>query len=948
MKQVNHKLTNLIHEKEDFICQLEKDKADLQQEKALIQQSFESSKKVWEKTLIDQQNQFRVQSKEMEHNFHVQQSNVAEDLKTSLSKEFQQRHQSKVQDISQSFQIEIQGLHTQLQRKQLEYQHLNQDYQQLKNRWEQVTAGQDVLLAKDIFNNHLQQVAFKYPSKTQSTQTEIDFEEEGLWDKQHGWILPISKNCLIRKKWRQVLNYSRCPSCHGNGQFISQVASILRQSTMGGISNNTAYLIPAYLPPANTNKTGNSGKKAKKKSMTKTDHAVVDNSTASNADHTPKKQSNASKSTDAIMTPTTLVEGNVVDNKVPHYITNTYKDTLDYDTLRDMMMHGKKTPYFVDDKYNGHYLQYAKIRMPDDLIHFLTNLPHAIQAMHNMSSIWTIAMTYAIMHYKYFFADREDCKHHFTIQSMAHYVIVHFLQYLPYNRIYSEYILYIYLRSMKTYYPQSHLLSIMLRAMEVLDEYSSTEKSLISQYLQQSQDILQRKKHALLQNMKIRDRQKALQQQEEQQSSAFAGQNSQAITSALVAKSIYDEEYALSSHALSTEVNEVMLFARHCLLYSPYKGVYRKPIDHVASQFPEFFNKFESVMNAYTSDMWKTVVDQYQHLPSISRMHSVDPNDFHTNADRPRDMQYIALPKHVLCPMYPTGSRHNDNAGYQLHHFYMPLDRAVHVLQAFIEQINQPIVIHHHVDIYQHTAPSTTASKVVMNAVAIMKVFRSLEETTVCLHSDGSIYTPDGLNTFIRSTMRLFIQAYKPHCVDISTWDEIANLYRRQGADAEGSTDEVNSSSRAIFASSLDKDEKSTKEINLAILMTEVVKYTLMVDMDYVLLLLIQIIQQRVKYIESTLYKLFIDGDVNHDNVLSYTEFRDIVLQIPNHDGSLCPERKIIRMFRDALSQGQDNDCIGPEAFVDVCKKYQIIDLVSDAACCSIAELLFYPLIVVL
>ena len=126
-------------------------------------------------------------------------------------------------------------------------------------------------LTKNVDNT-----AFKRPMDSAGTQTEVD--DDGIWDKQDGWTLPISGTCLrlhayiyvcifcvclslslsvsftlaltpdplyiitiptigtriARYRWRQAIQFSQCPSCHGIGAFIALAAKLLKIMQRGG------------------------------------------------------------------------------------------------------------------------------------------------------------------------------------------------------------------------------------------------------------------------------------------------------------------------------------------------------------------------------------------------------------------------------------------------------------------------------------------------------------------------------------------------------------------------------------------------------------------------------------------------------------------------------------------------------------------------------------------
>ena len=66
------------------------------------------------------------------------------------------------------------------------------------------------------------------------------------------------------------------------------------------------------------------------------------------------------------------------------------------------------------------------------------------------------------------------------------------------------------------------------------------------------------------------------------------------------------------------------------------------------------------------------------------------------------------------------------------------------------------------------------------------------------------------------------------------------------------------------------------------------------------------------------------EGDDNQDGVLSFSEFMSIVHNVAPH----FTDRRALRMYREALSMGNDDDSIGPEAFVSICKRHGLVSLI--------------------
>ncbi|OQR84937.1 hypothetical protein ACHHYP_12521 [Achlya hypogyna] len=101
------------------------------------------------------------------------------------------------------------------------------------------------------------------------------------------------------------------------------------------------------------------------------------------------------------------------------------------------------------------------------------------------------------------------------------------------------------------------------------------------------------------------------------------------------------------------------------------------------------------------------------------------------------------------------------------------------------------------------------------------------------------------------------------------------------------------------------------------------------VNVYVVLEILMDVLLMRTKSIELELAELFRAGDVNNDQVLSFTEFAAIIKPRAPHFN----ERRLLRMFREALLLGQDQSyAVSIDAFVQVCADHGLVALVSNAA----------------
>jgi len=54
-----------------------------------------------------------------------------------------------------------------------------------------------------------------------SSQTEVN--DDGLWQKQDGWVVQTSEDVLARALWRRAIRYASCPCCQGAGEFMKMI-----------------------------------------------------------------------------------------------------------------------------------------------------------------------------------------------------------------------------------------------------------------------------------------------------------------------------------------------------------------------------------------------------------------------------------------------------------------------------------------------------------------------------------------------------------------------------------------------------------------------------------------------------------------------------------------------------------------------------------------------------
>ena len=66
---------------------------------------------------------------------------------------------------------------------------------------------------------------------------------------------------------------------------------------------------------------------------------------------------------------------------------------------------------------------------------------------------------------------------------------------------------------------------------------------------------------------------------------------------------------------------------------------------------------------------------------------------------------------------------------------------------------------------------------------------------------------------------------------------------------------------------------------------------------------------------------------MNHDSVLSFSEFKDIIkVKAPQYT-----ERRVLRMFREALTMGSEQSfAIEMDTFISVCTRHGLVTLIDE------------------
>ena len=109
----------------------------------------------------------------------------------------------------------------------------------------------------------------------------------------------------------------------------------------------------------------------------------------------------------------------------------------------------------------------------------------------------------------------------------------------------------------------------------------------------------------------------------------------------------------------------------------------------------------------------------------------------------------------------------------------------------------------------------------------------------------------------------------------------------------------------------------------------------IVVEMHQTLEMIMEILDLRVHHMEDQMKRYFIEGDDNGDGVLSFEEFDALLKRI----APSFSDRRILRMFREALTSGSDSGfAIEKSTFADVCKAHGLVKLIDSKGLDDIHE----------
>ena len=134
---------------------------------------------------------------------------------------------------------------------------------------------------------------------------------------------------------------------------------------------------------------------------------------------------------------------------------------------------------------------------------------------------------------------------------------------------------------------------------------------------------------------------------------------------------------------------------------------------------------------------------------------------------------------------------------------------------------------------------------------------------------------------------------------------------------AEGQRGAVRAAMRRLLTQDADGDDAPEGHQDVA-----------MVNLDWLLELMMELLAVRVSRMRSEFRKLFISGDDNGDGELSFQEFMSLIARAAPH----FSERRVLRMFREALTSGAEasSSAIDPSTFAAVCKAHGLVKLIDE------------------
>lgn len=862
---------------------------------------------------------------------------------TALKREYKQQ----LEEVERHYQDEIRQLQRTLQQQTVQLQ--------------EQTATIEVLRKESSVFAHIDKVQMKRPNKDSSCQTDVS-EEDGLWDKQDGWILPISSHVLARKRWRQAINFATCPACRGVGRYIAQVASELKKARIGVVD------VPGLDDDGNGNGIGANGGGNNLNLTVSTSASGVGGGPSQT---TPGSSNNVA------------IRKWVLPDELILFLSNLPRSVQAINPF-SLLWTAKRAFLILDGKLRADREDFAMGFRPQSMVDycieiFLRNAPSRAKAEINL----------------YVFI--KSMKEHY--QGCAILKLLARLLGITNGSAASN-------KDKdkdattgggrRTITSKSVAATVATSSSTTTATTAATGAATASAANATSSNSSTATGNAT--NTAAKEIKDAATDSSSTGNATAASATNSAATNGpsgappkrktthhpkATKNHFKDHNFFADETALSKEVLAICLFARDCLLSAPYHGVYHTTLHGIRTKCAHYLQDFETSLEKTAQKIFSHTQQQTPTNASSSAAaatHSTttaaggaETGGGAASGSRTSRHSATSPTKKKTTPDYIPRHIYTYYGVQEGCAMYVPLDRAVHVLLPFTQHLSH---------------------------AEVTSVLHYLEDEAVILQpGDGKIYVPDGQRSFIRHVVRLFAYSENRTGRDIESWQYLCDHYsytigeenhnfaalKEDAANAasnsvNGADGPVNGSGGAQHNATTHRGKTaahhhrpSTTHLSTAkpstatttaatnatmapsVALTpadsfhlppEALLHCLVVNLDLVLLVVAEICRRKLTKVEQQLKVIFEEGDVNHDNVLSFDEFREIVLRVDAD----CPDRKILRMFREALIQGGDKDVIGPLQYLNVCKDFNLIHLVRSQplASCSLSACVSRSLLLLL
>jgi len=390
-------------------------------------------------------------------------------------------------------------------------------------------------------------------------------------------------------------------------------------------------------------------------------------------------------------------------------------------------------------------------QIPDELVRFMSQLPRTVIAINPLPMSWAVRRVWTLMNLKRI-VDDQDEHLGYAVQPFNEFLVENYLTRCE-KRSDAELAMYLLLTTLQELYLRHPLLHTFSRFVGVLDGMSVEEMQAYAIKLAEiAAEKRAKKKKEEFSKMNARDRTKAAELEKE-----FLRKDKEKRE---LKTNADEEQLPQCDHALSGGILAVYNYARNCLL-TEYEGVYESAINKMKETVP-LVTEYEAKLNKEPEE-WECIV-----------------------------------PKHICVD--------------SKYHFYVPLDRAMRVLQCVVSFLDDK----------QYQAS-----------------LRSMEASIVFLTIDGELYLPDGMHTLVRQTIREFSSMQSDDGADYK-WPDVYDQLVESGKAPPRDEEELG----PITLEEIERD-----------------KCTMMVNLDSLLRTMCEALLYRSKYVQKRLAEIFIEGD---------------------------------------------------------------------------------------